>query len=78
METKEILKIIQDYDDRTGNQQRFWQILFNLWITEFSTKPPEAVWYTLKDIYNDSNETIAVRILKHSDDSAKLNNTIYK
>lgn len=78
MKTKELLEIIEKYDIETNQSLRFWQILFNLWITEFAKNPPEDCGYLLKDIYNDSNEVIANRILQHKDSISKVNNTIYK
>lgn len=56
---KAITEYLQDNPD-----QRFGQVLFNLNITHFASSPPELDHYLLRDIYNDSDETILNRISK--------------
>lgn len=61
---REIIKFITEYLE-ANPEQRFGQALFNMNVTEFAVLPPDAdqYLYVLRDIYNDSDDTILNRIL---------------
>ena len=63
--TKIILKILSTYLEENPDI-RFGQALFNLGINVFASElHPEDFDFMLRDIYNDSSETILQRIPEH-------------
>jgi hypothetical protein len=63
---KTILILLEQYLEENPSI-RFAQALFNLGITEFADKDnPSAKQFTLRDIYNDTDDSVMERITKQT------------
>lgn len=63
-EKKAILSVLTEYLEKNPTI-RFGQALFNLGINEFQNKDfPDRGNFLLRDIYNDSDEKISMRVIE--------------
>ncbi|NUY79652.1 hypothetical protein HUK80_01995 [Flavobacterium sp. MAH-1] len=58
---KKIISLLESYLERNPDQ-RFGQALLNLGINQFKNENPERKDFSIRDIYNDSDQAIIGRI----------------